>query len=97
MAQEAVANSANYVAFGRFYPSFTKPGAPAADLSVLQAAKQQLAVPTVAIGGVNAENGAALLTAGADMLAVAHSLFAGPDIHANATALVHLFQQHPQQ
>ncbi|MEQ8409444.1 MAG: thiamine phosphate synthase [Gammaproteobacteria bacterium] len=93
LAHQAQEMGASYVAFGRFFPSFTKPGAPAADLSVLQAAKEQLTVPTVAIGGVNAENGASLLASGANMLAVAHSLFATNDIKANAESLLNLFQQ----
>lgn len=93
LAHQAQEMGASYVAFGRFFPSFTKPGAPAANLSVLQAAKEQLTVPTVAIGGVNAENGASLLASGANMLAVAHSLFATNDIKANAESLLNLFQQ----
>jgi thiamine-phosphate pyrophosphorylase len=93
LALEAERNGASYVAFGRFYPSSTKPGAPAADPAILGAAKQALAIPVVAIGGINAENGASLITAGADMLAVAGGLFGNTDIAANSRNLVSLFNQ----
>ncbi|MBN2646945.1 MAG: thiamine phosphate synthase [Thiotrichales bacterium] len=66
---------ANYVAFGRFYPSQTKPDAPAADLQTLHDAKRLLSLPKVAIGGITAEKAPALRQAGADCIAVIHSVF----------------------
>lgn len=95
LAQRAEAAGANYVAFGRFFPSLTKPSAPPASIEVLTQAKAQLTIPIVAIGGINAENGEALVTAGADMLAVIHSLFASPDVEAEAKALNALFRTTP--
>lgn len=95
LARRARQQGADYVAFGRFYPSFTKPQAPAAPLSVLTAARRELDIPVVAIGGLNAENGAAAIAAGADMLAVIHAVFAGPDVSGQARALVELFRQQP--
>jgi len=68
-------HGADYVAFGRFYPSGTKPLATPAQLQTLQKAKQQIKCPIVAIGGILPENGQALLTAGADLLAVVGGLF----------------------
>ena len=55
-ASEAVAAGADYVAFGRFFPSATKPEAVPADTVILQQSKQQLQKPVVAIGGIMAEN-----------------------------------------
>ncbi|NOY62147.1 MAG: thiamine phosphate synthase [Gammaproteobacteria bacterium] len=78
-ALAAQAAGADYVAFGRFFPSKTKPLAKHVDLSILSEARQQLTLPIVAIGGITAENGQALLTAGADMLAVIHDLFGHAD------------------
>lgn len=74
-AHESVAAGASYVAFGRFFDSATKPGAPAASLDLLRAAHAQLDVPIVAIGGVTLANAASLFAAGADWLAVVHGLF----------------------
>jgi thiamine-phosphate pyrophosphorylase len=93
LARQAERNGANYVAFGRFFPSSTKPGAPAADRQILSAAKKAVDIPVVAIGGINAENGASLISAGADMLAVAGGLFGNSDIAANTRNLVSLFNQ----
>ncbi len=91
LALSAESEGANYVAFGRFYPSSTKPGAPAARPEILTEANKQLTIPMVAIGGVNAENGGSLITAGADMLAVVGGIFGSDDIEGNVTALRKLF------
>lgn len=90
LARQAQADGADYVAFGRFFPSQTKPHAPQADISVLHAARA-LALPRVAIGGVNADNAPALIDAGADILAVIHALFGAADIRAAARQLAELF------
>lgn len=91
LARRAQQEGASYVAFGRFFPSLTKPQAPPAPLDVLQDASKQLTVPLVAIGGINAENGAALIEAGADLLAVIHYLFAFPDVANRTRQLNSLF------
>ncbi len=66
---------ATYVAFGRFFPSSSKPLAAPAELDTLRKAKFLLDIPIVAIGGILPENGGPLLTAGADLLAVIGGLF----------------------
>jgi len=83
--------SADYVAFGRFYPSKTKPSAPPADISTLQLAKAQLCIPVVAIGGISVENAANLIEAGADMLAVIHAVFAHSNTRQAASEIAQLF------
>lgn len=92
MALEAEQAGADYVAFGRFFPSLTKPHASPASLSLLALARRQLTIPIVAIGGINAENGAALKLAGADMLAVIHAIFGCEDVRAGTRELVRLFK-----
>lgn len=74
LAETACHDTADYLAFGRFYGSSTKPDAPAADLSILSEA-YHFRRPLTAIGGVNLENGPTLIRAGADMLAVVGGLF----------------------
>lgn len=88
---------ADYVAFGRFFPSHTKPQATQAELSLLVEARAQLKVPIVAIGGINAQNGASVIEAGADMLAVIHSLFGHEDVAQQARALTALFSGQPSK
>ncbi|HQQ63665.1 MAG TPA: thiamine phosphate synthase [Pseudomonadales bacterium] len=91
LAQQAQAGSANYVAFGRFFPSDTKQSAPPADLSVLQQARGGLHIPLVAIGGITLDNALTVLAAGADMLAVVGDLFSHPDIAARSRHYTALF------
>ena len=74
-AIEAQTQGATYVAFGRFFPSSSKPLAAPAQLETLQQAKRRLNIPIVAIGGILPENAAQLLAAGADLLAVIGGLF----------------------
>ncbi|UUA72318.1 thiamine phosphate synthase [Cellvibrio sp. QJXJ] len=91
LAQQAIKDSANYIAFGRFFPSSTKPNARPAPISLIGEARQQFsAIPIVVIGGITLENGKQLLDAGADMLAVCHSLFAADDITAQAKKFTEL-------
>lgn len=90
-ALSAQQQTANYVAFGRFYPSKTKPTAPPADIDILQHAKSQLQIPIVAIGGISVENATTLINAGADMLAVIHSVFAQNNIQQAAADFKKLF------
>jgi len=90
-ARAAVAAGADYVAFGRFFPSRTKPQAVPATLELLRAARAELTIPIVAIGGITPENGGSLLAAGADALAVIEGVFAQPDIRAAAARYAALF------
>ncbi len=89
-ALTAQAQGATYVAFGRFYASTSKPLASPAQLSTLEQARQLLNVPIVAIGGILPQNGAQILNAGADLLAVIGGLFSG-DPEASAIAYQALF------
>jgi thiamine-phosphate pyrophosphorylase len=91
LALKATQMGADYVAFGSFFPSSTKPAAVAADISLLKEAKQRLGVPIVAIGGITPSNGQALVNAGADFLAVISGLFADVDIRSAAQAYSILF------
>jgi thiamine-phosphate pyrophosphorylase len=90
-AQAAAEQGADYVAFGRFFPSRTKPDALAATPELLRAARHALALPLVAIGGITPDNGGLLIDAGADMLAVIHGVFGQPDIEAAARRFAALF------
>jgi len=55
-AQKYANLGADYVAFGSFFPSPTKPHAKVVDPEVLKMAKEKLSVPICAIGGINEEN-----------------------------------------
>ena len=91
-ALTAQAGGADYVAFGRFFPSHTKPNAVQATTALLYAARTRLDIPIVAIGGITPENGATLLEAGADALAVIEGVFGQADIQAAAERYARLFE-----
>lgn len=81
-AIEAQRDGADYVAFGRFFTSSSKPLAAPADINTLHQTKRVLTVPIVAIGGILPDNGGQLLDAGADLLAVIGGLFTAQPEHA---------------
>ncbi|MCP4283317.1 MAG: thiamine phosphate synthase [Gammaproteobacteria bacterium] len=91
LALRAEKSGADYIAFGRFFPSITKPAAVSANINLLQRARSELKIPAVAIGGITPENGAALITAGADMLAVIQGVFGQPDVRAACARFNRLF------
>ena len=91
LAHSAVKAGADYVAFGAFYASTVKPEAAVATQDLLRKARAELAVPIVAIGGISADNGAALVQAGADALAVISAVFDAADIQQAAKKLTKLF------
>ena len=90
-ARQAVQAGADYVAFGRFYPSSSKPAAVLADPGLLTQATAELQIPVVAIGGITPANGKALLAAGASLLAAIHGIFGQPDTEAAARDYAALF------
>ncbi len=96
LAHRAEEAGADYVAFGAFFASTVKPLAPVADLELLRMAAAEIALPKVAIGGISADNGAQLLDAGADALAVISALFGATDIRQAAREFTNLnFSERP--
>lgn len=92
-AEAAVAAGADYIAFGSFFPSDTKPDAVRAELPLLSTAKERWTVPVVAIGGITPGNAVALIDAGADAVAVISALFDAGDVAAAARSFVALFNK----
>lgn len=89
-AQQAAAAGADYLAFGAFFVSPTKPNARRATLELLRQAAE-LGLPRVAIGGITPENAASVVAAGADLIAVISGVFDAPDPVAAARACRALF------
>lgn len=94
LALSAQSAGADYVAFGAFFPSHTKPHAVRATPELLQRARARLSIPIAAIGGITPVNGAALIEAGAELLAVVQGVFGAADVYAAARSYTRLFQ-HP--
>lgn len=94
LAEQARRDGASYLAFGRFFPSNTKPGAPGAPFELLEQARARFRLPIVAIGGVTLDNAAELIARGASMVAVVHALFAAEnaaEVERRARAFSALF------
>jgi thiamine-phosphate pyrophosphorylase len=96
LAQQAVDAGADYLAFGRFFPSQTKPDAIQTDVQLIRDAKQCWSLPVAVIGGITPYNAAPLLAAGADMLAVIHGVFGAGDVRQAAADYVALFGRGPE-
>ncbi|WP_404438207.1 thiamine phosphate synthase [Stutzerimonas chloritidismutans] len=94
LAEQAVREGASYIAFGRFFDSHTKPGAPAATPEMLEQARQRFSLPITVIGGVTLDNAPDLIARGASLIAVVHALFAADsssEVERRARAFSELF------
>jgi len=91
LASEAIANGADYVAFGAFFSTSTKHDTVTAPIDILHRAKAVLNVPVVGIGGINLVNVPTLIKNGADAVAVCHSLYQADDICQTAVKFSHYF------
>jgi thiamine-phosphate pyrophosphorylase len=89
-ATRLASSGADYLAFGAFFPSPTKPAARRANLDLLRAARA-LGLPRVAIGGITPDNAPSLIDAGADFVAVVSGVFGAADPQASARRYAALF------
>jgi thiamine-phosphate pyrophosphorylase len=79
LAMEAGEAGADYVAFGAFYPTTTKPSHYRPDPSILSWWSTLFEIPCVAIGGITPANAKPLVEAGADFLAVCQGVWSSDD------------------
>jgi len=75
LAMDAGEAGADYVAFGAFYPTTTKPSDYRPEPSILSWWATLFEIPCVAIGGITPDNGRPLVEAGADFLAVCQAVW----------------------
>jgi len=86
LAKEAQEEGADYVAFGSFFPSPTKPHSGIVSMSVIEKAKKALHIPVCVIGGINSSNIHEVAVYKPDMVSVVSAIFKG-DIKRNVTHL----------
>jgi thiamine-phosphate pyrophosphorylase len=79
LAMDAGEAGADYVAFGAFYPTTTKPSDYRPDPSILSWWSALFEIPCVAIGGITPDNAKPLVAAGADFLAVCQAVWSKGD------------------
>lgn len=82
LAMEAGEAGADYVAFGSFFPSSTKPSDHRPEPELLAWWQRLFEIPCVAIGGITPRNCAPLVAAGADFLAVSQAVWGGDEAAA---------------
>lgn len=86
-AKEAQDEGADYVAFGSFFPSPTKPHSGVISLNVLHKAKESVEIPVCAIGGISQTNIGEVAATRTDMISVVSAAFEG-DIQQNISNLI---------
>jgi len=91
LARQAEEEGADYVAFGRFFPSSSKPEAVQADMELLKQALSELSIPVTCIGGITPDNAKLLVSAGADMLAVIEGVFGAENITEASRQITRMF------
>jgi thiamine-phosphate pyrophosphorylase len=91
LAMDAGEAGADYVAFGAFYPTLTKPSDHRPDLAILSWWATLFEIPCVAIGGITPDNAAPLVAAGADFIAVCNSVWGRDDPAGEVAKFAALF------
>ena len=79
LAMEAGEAGADYVAFGAFYPTVTKPSEHRPEPAILSWWASLFEIPCVAIGGITPDNAAPLVKVGADFIAVCNAVWGSDD------------------
>ena len=80
LANNAIENKADYIAFGSFFKSRLKPNAQKANLNILKWAKKNIKKPIVVIGGINNINYKKLVNAGAKYIAISSYIWDNPKL-----------------
>ena len=91
-AMEAGEAGSDYVAFGAFYPTTTKPSNYRPAPSILTWWSTLFEIPCVAIGGITPENAKPLVDAGADFIAVCQAVWSKDDPGAATQAFVEVLK-----
>ena len=86
LAMQAGEDGADYVAFGAFYETTTKPSHYRPQPAILSWWSTLFEIPCVAIGGITPENAKPLVDAGADFIAVCQAVWGKDDPAAAAAA-----------
>ncbi len=84
-AQHYEALGADYVAFGSFFPSPTKPTSTVVPLEVLEEARKVIGIPICAIGGINQSNIHLILHSKIEMYSVISAVYKDDKIEENIT------------
>ena len=92
LAMEAGEAGCDYVAFGAFHPTTTKPSNYRPKPEILSWWSSLFEIPCVAIGGITPDNAQPLLDAGADFIAVCQAVWGRDDPGAAVAAFAEVIQ-----
>jgi thiamine-phosphate pyrophosphorylase len=87
-AVSAESEGADYVAVGSVYPTTSREGAMVVGLERMRQIRRAVSLPLVAIGGINRDNAAGVIAAGASAVAVISAVLQGRDIEAATREMV---------
>jgi thiamine-phosphate pyrophosphorylase len=87
-AKNAQAEGADYIALGSVFPTATKKGTTVVGVNMLKELKQTVSTPLVAIGGINQNNIAEVVSAGADAVAVIGAVLGKEDVRGAVQELI---------
>lgn len=82
---------ADYVAFGSFFSSPTKPDSNIVPLSTISEAKKQLDIPICAIGGINGQNISKVMEQEPDMVSLISDIWTSDDIKSKSNFYANKF------
>lgn len=97
LAVQAEKEGADYVAFGAFFSSLTKPNTISVTMDLVDQAKKKISLPIVAIGGIKLANARTVIQGGCAAVAVCNDLFHTENIKATATQYSQLFAENNQR
>ncbi|AEJ01517.1 Thiamine-phosphate pyrophosphorylase [Nitrosomonas sp. Is79A3] len=93
LALQAEKEGVDYVAFGAFFPSLTKPNTVSVTMNLIAEAKNKITVPIVGIGGIRLTNAKKVIQSGCAAIAVCNDLFQSVNIKAKAAQYAQLFAE----
>jgi thiamine-phosphate pyrophosphorylase len=93
LAVQAEKEGADYVAFGAFFSSLTKPNTISVTMDLVDQAKKKISLPIVAIGGIKLANARTVIQGGCAAVAVCNDLFHTENIKTTATQYSQLFAE----
>ena len=91
LAKDFEKRGANYVAFGSFYTSPTKPSANIVPLEILRDAQVKLNIPICAIGGINTQNITDVMEYHPDMVSIVNDIWSAQDISSQSSLYANQF------
>lgn len=92
LAAAAEADGVDYIAVGSMFPTPSKETAVVIGPETLARVREMTSLPLVAIGGIDADNAAEVIAAGADAVAVISAVVSAPDVEAASRRIAERFE-----